>query len=256
MHIILTGSTGLIGTGILACTLTHPSITKITVLSRRPVPFASAHTNDPRINVILHTDFSSYSDPSLQEQLRDARGCVWALGGTSTSTMSKEEYVRSTKDYTIAAARAFAELGSETDPFRFVYVSGEGATQNPGLMTTLYAQVKGETEKGLAEVAEKRKGFMVFTPRPGLVDAAPHKEIQEFVPQPVLLHRVFRGLFTMPIKVAYKSLYVSTETFGNVCARLAMGKLDQAVEGDRAIRLGTRSWAISNKEVLRLAGSS
>ena len=97
MHIILTGATGLIGTGVLACMLKQPSISKITILSRRPVRFAD-DANDPRVNVIIHRDFSNYEDSSLQEQLRDARGCVWALGSTSTSTVDKEEYVRATKE--------------------------------------------------------------------------------------------------------------------------------------------------------------
>lgn len=36
----------------------------------------------------------------------------------------------------------------------------------------------------------------------------------------------------------------------------AMGKLDGAIEGDGAFRLGSRSWAIANKGVQRLAKES
>lgn len=221
MHIILTGATGLIGTGVLACMLKQPSISKITILSRRPVRFAD-DANDPRVNVIIHRDFSNYEDSSLQEQLRDARGCVWALGSTSTSTVDKEEYVRATKEYAVSAARAFGKLGgvSEREPFRFVYVSGEGATQSPGLTTSLYAKVKGEAEKELAEVAEEMSSLMVIAPRPGAVDSAPHKEIHEYLPKPILMHKIVRTWLMTPIRVGYKSMYGSTEMLGNVYTRL------------------------------------
>lgn len=32
-----------------------------------------------KVNVILHQDFNTYND-ALLEQLKDAHGCVWALG--------------------------------------------------------------------------------------------------------------------------------------------------------------------------------
>jgi hypothetical protein len=42
---------------------------------------------DDRIQVILH-DFKNY-DNTLKERLRDAQGCVWALGISQTA-VSKE----------------------------------------------------------------------------------------------------------------------------------------------------------------------
>ena len=76
MHLLLTGATGLVGSCVLDAMLKRSDITKISIISRRSVPMAQ---NDPRVNIIIHDDFSKY-DPELLNQLRGARGVVWALG--------------------------------------------------------------------------------------------------------------------------------------------------------------------------------
>lgn len=82
MHVILTGATGLVGSGVLDAMIKTADITKISILSRRPVPMVE-DVKDPRINVIIHKDFENY-DSALLEQLKGARGCVWALGISQT----------------------------------------------------------------------------------------------------------------------------------------------------------------------------
>lgn len=76
MHLILTGATGLVGSGVVDAMLKSKEITKISILSRRPVPLAA---NDPRANVIIHKDFENY-EPELLNKLQGANGVVWALG--------------------------------------------------------------------------------------------------------------------------------------------------------------------------------
>jgi hypothetical protein len=87
MHLILTGATGLVGSGVLDAMIKTKDITKISILSRRPVQMAE-DVKDPRINVIIHKDFTSYP-PAVLDQLSDATGCVWALG-ISQMQVSKE----------------------------------------------------------------------------------------------------------------------------------------------------------------------
>ena len=76
MHLILTGATGLVGSACLHQMLLNKSITRISILSRRPVPMAAEHAH---VHVIIHKDFSAYSAEVLEE-LKGAEGCVWALG--------------------------------------------------------------------------------------------------------------------------------------------------------------------------------
>jgi uncharacterized protein YbjT (DUF2867 family) len=87
MHLILTGATGLVGSGVLDAMIKMKDITKISIISRRPVPMAD-DAKDPRINVIIHKDFTNYPQ-SLLDQVKDATGCVWALGISQTE-VSKE----------------------------------------------------------------------------------------------------------------------------------------------------------------------
>lgn len=89
MHLILTGATGLVGSGVLDAMIKMKDITKISIISRRPVPMAD-DVKDPRINVIIHKDFNSYPQ-SLLDQVKDATGCVWALGISQTQV--SKEYV-------------------------------------------------------------------------------------------------------------------------------------------------------------------
>jgi len=85
MHIILTGATGTCGAAVLQHCLSESAITRLTVLSRRPVSQAEGHA---KASVVLHDDFTQYPQ-TLLEQLKGAEGCVWALG-VSSIDVSKE----------------------------------------------------------------------------------------------------------------------------------------------------------------------
>lgn len=87
MHLILTGATGLVGSAVLDAMLQNQAISKISILSRRPVQMAE-DVKDSRVHVINHKDFESYP-PALLAELKDADGCVWALG-TSQNNVNKE----------------------------------------------------------------------------------------------------------------------------------------------------------------------
>ncbi len=76
MHLILTGATGLVGSAVLHNMLMQESIQRISILSRRPVEMAEGHD---KVKVIIQKDFKNY-DNALLEDLKDAHGCVWALG--------------------------------------------------------------------------------------------------------------------------------------------------------------------------------
>jgi uncharacterized protein YbjT (DUF2867 family) len=85
MHLILTGATGLVGASVLHNMLAQESIKRISILSRRPVQMAEGHE---KAKVIIHKDFKTY-DKALLEELKDANGCVWALG-VSQNDVDKE----------------------------------------------------------------------------------------------------------------------------------------------------------------------
>ena len=71
MKIILTGSTGLIGSGVLRRCIEHPSITSIVALTRRPIDI-----KDSKLNNVIKTDYLSYTEEEL-DQLKGAEACIW-----------------------------------------------------------------------------------------------------------------------------------------------------------------------------------
>ncbi|KAL4924690.1 putative nucleoside-diphosphate-sugar epimerases [Aspergillus undulatus] len=177
MRLILTGATGVVGSAALNHILNLPAgeISALYILSRSPVPMAE---NKPNITVIQHKNFNEYP-PDLLEKLKGADGCIWAQG-ISQTLVSKEDYVKITLDYPLAAAEAFSSL---SDSFNFVYVSGEGATQSPNFLTPLFGRVKGQTETALLELSKKYLSLKPYNVRPAYVDTANDPETRKIQSQ-------------------------------------------------------------------------
>jgi len=113
---------------------------------------------------VLHDDFTQYPQ-TLLDQLKGAEGCVWALG-VSANDVSKEQYIKITYDYSLAAAKAFATL---SDPFKFVFVSGEGADPTERAWS-FFGKIKGRTEKDLHTLSSSTPSLRTFAVRPGFID--------------------------------------------------------------------------------------
>lgn len=131
-------------------------------------------------------------------------------------TFSCREYFEITHDYPLAAAKAFGTLHPDA-PFTFVYVSGEGATQTPGMFTPFYGKVKGQAEKTLLALQKDNPNVKVYNVRPGAVDWTKHPEIHPFRP-PLPLWRTA----LMPVVGLYKSLMTPTRELGKILTDLAM----------------------------------
>ncbi|KAF1973975.1 hypothetical protein BU23DRAFT_589235 [Bimuria novae-zelandiae CBS 107.79] len=190
VHLILTGATGLIGSGVLQQMLASDAITRISILSRQPVKMTEGH--EDKVRVIICKDFKNY-DQALLDELEDAQGCVWALG-VSQNAVDKAKYFEITHDYPLDAAKAFSTL-HPSSPFTFDFVSDEGATQDPGILTAMFGRVKGQTEKD-------------------------HKEIHPFIPaQPW-----WKKPLIAPIDTVYQKLMTPTKPLGRILTELAMSK--------------------------------
>ncbi|KAJ7170226.1 hypothetical protein C8R46DRAFT_1091607 [Mycena filopes] len=170
MHIILTGATGSVGTGVLRLCLASPEITRLSILSRRDFPLPTGEGIEPgKAEIIVHDNFTQYPS-SLLDKLKGAHGCIWAQGISQTQ-VAKDEYIRITYDYPLAAAKAFSTLSE--DKFNFVHVSGEGA--DPTEKTyTLFGKIKGRAEVALRALPStpEYSALRIFNVRPGGVLAS------------------------------------------------------------------------------------
>ncbi|KFY84606.1 hypothetical protein V500_09170 [Pseudogymnoascus sp. VKM F-4518 (FW-2643)] len=161
MKIILTGSTGIIGSAVLQQCLQNASITSIIVLSRRPL---FPHFSSPKLKVIILTDFLTYPDDVLA-QLDNAQACIWALGGVASKYPNVETAREVNIGYPLAAAAAIivrlrAQKG-DGEKFRFLSVSGMAAVRDMN---------KGELENRMIDLAERNPdSFEVFLARVGTV---------------------------------------------------------------------------------------
>ncbi|CAD6577396.1 MAG: hypothetical protein CYPHOPRED_000233 [Cyphobasidiales sp. Tagirdzhanova-0007] len=150
--LILTGATGSAGGEVLRQALAQSQITHVTVLTRRALNTDS----HPKLTTIILPSaenpkgFDELS-PAVMEAVRDHTACIWALG-IGQKVVSEKEYLRITVDMPIRAAEAFKTLASESQPFRFVCLSGDFVDQNEK-GSNLYVNIKGRMEKQLSELA-------------------------------------------------------------------------------------------------------
>lgn len=156
------------------------------------------------------------------------------------------DYVKITLDYPLAAAKAFSTLH---DPFKFVYVSGEGATTTPGMFTPYFGVVKGRAETALLQLGKENSRLKPYSVRPGGVDASAHTEIQSYIPaRSGFVGNVYRVLLPTLQAIA-PSTMSPTRELGKVLTALAMGDgkplEGRGIEGDGRI--------VSNKGQRRLA---
>jgi hypothetical protein len=145
----------------------------------------------------------------------------------------------------MAAAKAFSTLHPDS-PFTFVYVSGEGATQTPGMFTALYGRVKGQIESALFDFSKQNPMFKLYNVRLGGVDWMNQPEIHPFVPKQAL----YKKVMIPPLNMVYKSLMIPTQPMGKIMTELAMSK-GEPLQGSDIRMEGT---LLSNVALRRMAG--
>lgn len=189
MKIILTGCTGFIGTEVLQQAIAHNYISHIFCITRRELP---PHLlKSKKVTQSIHEDFEEW-DATLINTLRNytVEGCIWCLGrGSIGQFKDLEEAKKVNISYTTHAAEVFASrlatalspsvpVNKQSYPFRFIFMSGWGAEQDPHRSLWMWSdsrKIKGSAEKGLFEIAdhsdeiEGKRCFEVISLRPGSV---------------------------------------------------------------------------------------
>jgi uncharacterized protein YbjT (DUF2867 family) len=154
IRVIITGTTGMVGEGVLHECLQHPDVEKVLIINRRPGGFSH-----PRLTEIVHKDF--YDLSVIASKLSGYNACYFCLGASSVG-MKEADYHRVTYDLTMNVATTLVKLNPD---MIFCYVSGAGtdSTEKGGLM---WARVKGKTENHLLKLPFK-KAYMF---RPGFME--------------------------------------------------------------------------------------
>ena len=115
LKVIITGTTGMVGKGVLLECLDHESIGEVLSIGRNP-----CGVRHPKLKELIHKDFTDSS--SVKEQLSGYNACFFCLG-ISAAGLNEEQYKKITYDYTLSLAKTLYELNPE---MTFNYVSGQG----------------------------------------------------------------------------------------------------------------------------------
>lgn len=172
MKVIITGTTGMVGEGVLIECLAHPKITEILSVSRKP-----SGISHPKLKEYIVKDFLALR--SDDEKLQGYDACFFCAGISSVG-MKEAEYTLITYDTTLNFARALNPKAQMT----FTYVSGAG-TDSSEKGRLMWARVKGKTENDLIKLPFKQ----VFAFRPGLMK---YSKGQKRI---IRLNKIMNGLY-------------------------------------------------------------
>jgi uncharacterized protein YbjT (DUF2867 family) len=158
MHILLTGSTGMIGKGVLYECLDDPNIRTVTLINRSPLDFSHKKIHEIICKDVRHLE-------TLPPHLHPIDACFFCLGATAT-TLSEKNFRAVTLDLTLHIAKTLLQHSPQA---RFIYVSGMGVSS---LSKIMVLKVKGEAEDALLKLPFKS----VHCFRPGYIQ--PQRGVQ------------------------------------------------------------------------------
>jgi hypothetical protein len=157
LRVLVTGTTGMVGEGVLLTCLDDPGVEKVLSVSRRPCGITHA-----KLTELIVADFMQLEGVSVQLTGWDA--CFFCAGVSSVG-MKEAEYTRITYDTTLHCAGELVRLNPQ---MTFIYVSG-ASTDSTEKGRIMWARVKGRTENALQRVGFAR----AFAFRPGFMKAVP-----------------------------------------------------------------------------------
>jgi nucleoside-diphosphate-sugar epimerase len=150
---IVTGSTGMIGEGVLHECLLHQDVDSVLVINRKP-----CRVKHEKLQEIIRKDFFDLT--FVEDQLAGYNACYFCAGVSSVGK-KENEYKHITYDLTLN----FANVLLKHNPgMTFCYISGAG-TDSSEKGRIMWARVKGKTENDLLKLPF-RDAYMF---RPGYI---------------------------------------------------------------------------------------
>jgi len=219
----LAGSTGLVGSHILATLLAHPSITAVSAYTRRDLPNPTAST---KLTALKSTDIATW--PSLFPTSPTPSLFLSGLGTTRATAGGLEGQRAIDYQLNLDLASAAAKAGATT----YVLISASSANSQSNMA---YPRMKGELEDAVQKLGFK---YVVLL-RPGLIVGG-REETR--VAEAALRH-IAKGLGTL--WGGFKDPWAQD---AEVIARAAVKAGLDCIEGNRKEGV----WVVSQAEIIRL----
>ncbi len=180
INVIVTGTTGMVGEGVLLECLAHPDVKQVLSVVRKP-----SGLKHPKLKELAISDFMK--PEGFRNQLAGYDACFYCAGITSIGA-SEADYTRITYDTTIKFARVLNEVNKN---MVFCYISG-AMTDSTEKGRLMWARVKGRTENELMRIFFKR----AYNFRPGFIQPAEgQQKLKPFYKVIGVFYPVIRFLF-------------------------------------------------------------
>jgi hypothetical protein len=150
IRVIITGTTGMVGEGVLHECLKDAQVEAVLVINRK-----ACNIKHPKLKEIIHQDFFELSP--IENQLTGYNACFFCLGVSSVG-MKEATYYKLTYTLTLHVAETLSKLNTD---MTFCYISGAG-TDSSEKGRSMWARIKGKTENDLMKLPFKQ----VFAFRP------------------------------------------------------------------------------------------
>jgi hypothetical protein len=213
---IITGTTGMVGKGVLLECLESDLVESILLINRRPIGI-----KHQKLNEIIHKNFHDLT--LIEDQLKGYNACFFCLG-VSSNGKSKEDYRHLTYDLTLHCATILARQNPD---MTFCYVSGEN-TDELGKSRMNWARVKGETENDLLDLPFKA----AYMFRPGYIH--PMKGVKSATGWVNFTYFFFKPLYPV-LKVLFSKHITTSVNVGKAMIRVASNGYEQPRLEDRDI---------------------
>lgn len=207
MKILIFGASGTAGGAVLQACLGAPVVKEVRAVVRRPLG-----RTDAKLREFVHANYLDYA--SIRGAFQSVDACLFCLG-ISVTQVSKEEFIKISHDYPIAAAKV---LKSESPHAAFHYISGQGTRADS---RSLWSKVKGQTENELMELVEADCW------RPAFIDAKPSASLPK-------LYGVLQPAFRL--LRPFRSFYVAGEDLGQAMLQATQENLRGRVVENAEIR--------------------
>ena len=201
MKVVITGTTGMVGEGILLECLNLPQITEVLSVSRKPTGITH-----PKLKEYIVADFLMLNEND--EMLQGYDACFYCAGVSSVG-MDETKYRSITYDTTLH----FAKCLHPNPELSFIYVSG-GGTDSSEKGRMAWARIKGKTENDLMKFPFKqafgyRIGFMIPTDSQKRV-LPYYKKLRWMIP---FIKWFFPNIISTMLQVAKSMVFVSLNGF-------------------------------------------
>ena len=213
MKIIITGSTGTVGSELVREAVADNDIEEVILLARKP-----SEIKHPKIREIIHKNFLDYS--GLENIFMETDACLWCLGISQTK-VSKDDYFIITYDYAVAAAKAML---AANPAITFLFLSGQGADSTEKSRVR-FAKVKGQTENALRAMNFRK--LIIFRPG-GINPVSKSKNVS--------INKKFEFLFIQLMKVIVPWAVVNTDVLAKAMLKSIKQDNGQVILSHKMIR--------------------